>query len=61
MCDAPMPTLHDIIAARPHVYRFLKPTPLHHYPTLSELVGAEVWIRLMVPGSYIRHRCHTSH
>ncbi len=54
MCDAPMPTLHDIIAARPHVYRFLKPTPLHHYPTLSELVGAEVWIRLMVPGSYIR-------
>ena len=40
-----MPTLHDIIAARPNVYRFLRPTPLHHYPGLSQLVGAQVWVK----------------
>ena len=40
-----MPTLHDIVAAQPHVYRYLKPTPLHHYPTLSELLGASVWVK----------------
>ena len=41
----PMPTLHDIIAARPHVYRYLAPTPLHYYPGLSDLVGAQVWVK----------------
>lgn len=40
-----MPTLHDIIAARPHVYRFLRPTPLHHYAGLSRLLGAQVWVK----------------
>ncbi|WP_456386536.1 threonine dehydratase [Desulfolithobacter sp.] len=40
-----MCTLHDILCARPHVYRFLQPTPLHHYPTLDRLLGAEVWIK----------------
>lgn len=40
-----MPTLHDIIAARPHVYRFLRPTPLHHYAGLSSLLGAQVWVK----------------
>jgi threonine dehydratase len=40
-----MPTLHDIIAARPHVYRFLRPTPLHHYSGLSQLLGAQVWVK----------------
>jgi threonine dehydratase len=40
-----MPTLHHIIAARPHVYRFLRPTPLHHYAGLSRLIGAQVWIK----------------
>ena len=39
------PTLHDVIAARPHVYRHLKPTPLHHYATLSALLGTEVWVK----------------
>lgn len=42
---SPMPTLHDIIAAQQNVYRFLKPTPLYHYPTLSELLGASVWVK----------------
>ncbi len=45
MTTTPIPTLHDIIAARPHVYRYLRPTPLHHYATLSELVGAQVWVK----------------
>lgn len=40
-----MPTLQDIIAARPHVYRYLNPTPLYHYNGLSELIGAEVWVK----------------
>jgi threonine dehydratase len=40
-----MPTLHDIIAARPNVYRFLRPTPLHHYAGLSQLLGAQVWVK----------------
>lgn len=42
---APVPTLHDIILARSHVYRHLKPTPLTHYPTLSTLVGTDVWVK----------------
>ncbi len=42
---ADMPTLHDIIAARPNVYRFLRPTPLHHYPGLTKLVGTDLWIK----------------
>jgi threonine dehydratase len=40
-----MPTLHDIIAARPHVYRWLRPTPLHHYAGLSQIIGAQVWVK----------------
>lgn len=45
MTDAEMPTLRDVIAARPHVYRYLKPTPLHRYAGLSALIGAEVWVK----------------
>ena len=45
MTDLPMPTLHDVIAARPHVYRYLRPTPLYHYAGLSTLLGAEVWVK----------------
>jgi threonine dehydratase len=42
---ADLPTLHDIMCARPNVYRYLKPTPLHQYPTLSQLVGTNTWIK----------------
>ena len=45
MTTHPMPTLHDIIAARPNVYRYLKPTPLHAYSGLSQLIGAKVWVK----------------
>ncbi|MFH1605536.1 MAG: threonine dehydratase [Pseudomonadota bacterium] len=40
-----IPTLRDVIAARRHVYRYLKPTPLYRYFGLSELVGANVWVK----------------
>jgi threonine dehydratase len=45
MTDNGMPSLHDVIAARPHVYRYLKPTPLYRYSGLSELIGANVWVK----------------
>lgn len=45
MTDHPIPTLHDILSARANVYRHLQPTPLHHYASLSQLVGAEVWVK----------------
>jgi threonine dehydratase len=45
MTDQEFPTLHDIIAARPHVYRYLKPTPLYRYFGLSDLIGANVWVK----------------
>ncbi len=41
----PMPTLKDVLAARPHVYRHLTPTPLTHYPTLSGLLGMQIWVK----------------
>lgn len=43
--DAAMPSLRDVIAARPHVYRYLRPTPLYRYSGLSELIGAKVWVK----------------
>jgi threonine dehydratase len=45
MNDNTMPTLHDVMAARPFVYRYLKTTPLHHYATLSNLVGTQIWVK----------------
>lgn len=45
MKEQQAPTLHDIIAARPYVYRYLRATPLYHYPGLSELVGTDVWVK----------------
>lgn len=40
-----IPTIQDIYAARIIVYRHLIPTPLHHYPTLSELAGLKIYIK----------------
>lgn len=45
MSDIGTPTLRDVMAARPHVYRYLKPTPLYRYSGLSELIGANVWVK----------------
>ena len=43
--EAAMPTLRDVIAARPNVYRHLRPTPLYRYSGLSDLIGAKVWVK----------------
>lgn len=40
-----IPDLTDVLEARQVVYRYLSRTPLHHYPGLSELVGAEVRLK----------------
>lgn len=45
MTESMIPTLHDIIAARPNVYRHLRPTPLRQYATLSNLIGTGVWVK----------------
>ncbi len=45
MTDQPIPTLHDVIAARPNVYLYLRPTPLHSYPALNALLGTQVWVK----------------
>lgn len=39
------PSYADILAARANVYRYLRPTLLHAYPGLSEIVGAEVYVK----------------
>ncbi len=44
------PTLRDIFEARKRLKNYLLPTPLHHYPSLSKLLGAEV---------YVKHENHT--
>ncbi|RLT42586.1 MAG: threonine/serine dehydratase [Chloroflexi bacterium] len=41
----PLPTFADVLAARLVINRYLRPTPLHNYPLLDELVGAEVWVK----------------
>ena len=45
MIDSGMPSLLDVIAARSHVYRHLKPTPLYRYSGLTDLIGANVWVK----------------
>jgi threonine dehydratase len=39
------PTLDDVLAARARLEPYLRPTPLYPYPALSELVGADVWVK----------------
>ena len=38
-------SITEIHAARPHVYRHLRPTPLHCYTGLSRLVGADIYVK----------------
>ena len=38
-------SLTNVLEARRHVYRHLQPTPLHHYAGLSELVGAQIYVK----------------
>ena len=34
-----------ILDARQRIAHYLQPTPLHHYPLLSELLNAEVYVK----------------
>jgi len=43
--DAGLPRYLDVVAARRVVARHLPRTPLHTYPGLCALVGAEVWVK----------------
>ncbi len=39
------PTFSDVLRARQVVYEYLSRTPLHSYPGLSDLVGAEILLK----------------
>ncbi|MGH2732255.1 MAG: threonine ammonia-lyase [Actinomycetota bacterium] len=39
------PILAHVLEARRRIAPYLKPTPLHSYPGLNQLVGAEVWVK----------------
>ena len=39
------PTMQDVLAARKRIGRYLPRTPLHTYPALNELIGAEVYVK----------------
>jgi len=45
MSELTTPTFADVLAARDRIAPHLRPTPLYRYPVLSELVGAEVWVK----------------
>ena len=40
-----VPTHADVLGAREQIAPYLRPTPLFEYPALSELVGAETWVK----------------
>lgn len=42
---AERPTLLDVIRARRRIAPYVTRTPLHRYPSLGKLVGAEVWVK----------------
>ena len=39
------PTFQDVLLARRIISRYLLRTPLHHYPSLSKLLGGEVYVK----------------
>jgi threonine dehydratase len=39
------PTMRDVLAARRVITRYLPPTPLWSYPALSNVAGAELWLK----------------
>ena len=38
-------TFDDVVAAQEHVYQYLNKTPLLEYAGLSELIGAQVFVK----------------
>jgi threonine dehydratase len=45
MTSLEAPTFTDIVAARKRIAPYLRPTPLHRYPLLDDLIGAQVWVK----------------
>ena len=43
--ELPIPTFQDVLAARERIRPHLCPTPLHTYPALNELIGAQVYVK----------------
>jgi threonine dehydratase len=41
----PVPTLADVLEARRRISPHLRPTPLFGYPSLDELLGADVFVK----------------
>lgn len=39
------PTLDDVKEARATIAPYLRPTPMHRYPALDRLTGAEIWVK----------------
>src|SRR6185437_10557037 len=40
-----IPDLADVLAARQRIAPYLRPTPLHRYPALDALAGAQLWVK----------------
>jgi threonine dehydratase len=40
-----VPSFADVLDARRRIRAYLSPTPLYTYPSLNEVVGAEVWVK----------------
>src|SRR2546425_11960332 len=40
-----VPSFDDVHAARERIAPYLKPTALHRYQALDELVGTETWVK----------------
>ena len=40
-----IPDLADVLAARRRIAPYLQPTPLHRYPALDALAGAQLWVK----------------
>src|SRR5207244_12794547 len=39
------PSVADLLAAREPIAAYLKPTALHRYPALDELLGTQTWVK----------------
>ncbi len=39
------PTFADVLRARRVISQYLKPTPLHNYPALDQVVGAQIFVK----------------
>jgi threonine dehydratase len=45
MAELATPDLMDVLAARQRIAPYLQPTPLHRYPALDALAGAQLWVK----------------